>query len=367
VDYVKKVGCTAADRVPFLLRWFRRYHRDLPWRRRHDLYGIWVSEIMLQQTRVDTVIPYYREFLRRFPSLQRLAAAPLQDVLKSWEGLGYYSRARNLRRAARLVEESFHGRIPGDYDRFIALPGVGEYIAAAVMSIGRGHAVPVVDGNVLRVVCRWQGIGDDIRLGAAKKKVLSFLSEIIPAATPGLFNESLMELGALVCTPKNPRCPECPLRLDCFAFRHDRTGSLPVRSRKKPVPEYRVALALIRRQRRIFIQQRPENGHLGGLWEFPGGKCRSGEEPRAAVVRECREELGAGIEALAELAVVRHAYSHFKVVLHVFACRLACGRIHSRRPHAWVNVRDLDRYPFPAANHKFFPKLREKFADLSDK
>ncbi len=289
--------------------------------------------------------------------MKKLAAAPLQDVLKAWEGLGYYSRARNLWRAARLVAEHLHGRIPVEYDRFRELPGVGDYIAAAVLSIGRGIVVPVVDGNVLRVVCRWQGIDSDVLQASTRRKVRSFLEEIIPAATPGMFNESLMELGALVCLPRDPLCPDCPLRPGCFACRRGRTGSLPVRSRKGPVPEYRVALAVIRRGDKVFIQQRPEHGHLGGLWEFPGGKCRAGEEPRRAVVRECREELGVEVEALAELAVVRHAYSHFKVVLHVFICRQTGGRISTRRPHAWVRDDGLKKYPFPGANHKFFPKL----------
>ena len=356
---MKKNAAGSSDPVRRPERWFAGNCRDLPWRRRHDLYGIWVSEVMLQQTRVETVVPYYRDFLLRFPTLQRLAAAPLQEVLKAWEGLGYYSRARNLWRAAKLVTENFHGRIPREYERFIELPGVGDYIVAAVMSIGCGHPVPVVDGNVLRVVCRWQGIGDDTRLGATKEKVRSFLRGVIPAASPGRFNEALMELGALVCTARNPLCPKCPLRLDCFAFRLGRTGSLPVRSRKNPVPEYRVALAVIVRARKIFIQQRPESGHLGGLWEFPGGKCRAGEKAEAAVVRECGEELGIEVEALAKLAEVDHAYSHFKVRLHVFICRPRGGRIRTPRPHAWARFAELREYPFPAANHKFFPKLKD--------
>jgi A/G-specific adenine glycosylase len=344
--------------IMLLLNWFNRNRRDLPWRQRRDLYAIWVSEVMLQQTRVSTVLPYYRDFLKRFPTLKRLATATLQDVLKAWEGLGYYSRARNLWRAARLVRENFHGRIPDDYGQFRKLPGVGDYIAAAVLSISRGLAVPVVDGNVLRVVCRWQGIGDDIRLAATKKKVRSFLCEIIPAAVPGRFNEALMELGALVCLPKDPLCPQCPLRQGCFAFRQGRMGSLPVKSKKRPGPTYRVALAVIVRKGRIFIQQRPEQGHLGGLWEFPGGKCLAAEKPELAVVRECHEELGVGVEALSKLAEVRHAYSHFKVVLHVYACRLLKGLPKTRQPHAWVKSGELNRYPIPAANHKFFPQLR---------
>lgn len=346
-----------AARVAPLLRWFGRRRRDLPWRRRRSLYRIWVSEVMLQQTRVETAVPYYRRFLRRFPTLKALAAAPLQEVLKAWEGLGYYSRARHLLHAARLVAERHGGRIPTRYDRFRALPGVGEYIAAAVLSIGAGAALPVVDGNVLRVVCRWQGFAGDIRLPATRRRVRAFLEGIIPADVPGRFNEGLMELGALVCLPRAPRCPACPLCPGCFAFRRGRTGSLPVKGRRKPVPEYTVALAVIVRRGRVFIQQRPEEGHLGGLWEFPGGKCRAGERPLDAVVRECREELGAEVEALRELAVVRHAYSHFKVRLHVFACRLRRGRVRPGRPHAWVRAADLGAYPFPAANHRFLPRI----------
>ena len=363
---MKKDPGPGFDPVAPLRKWFAQERRDLPWRRRRDLYAIWVSEVMLQQTRVETVVPYYVRFLKRFPSLKQLAAAPLPDVLKAWEGLGYYSRARNLWRAAGRVVEKFRGRIPATYEHFRELPGVGDYIAAAVLSIGRGLVMPVVDGNVLRVACRWQGIDSDIRLPAAKRSVASFLGRVIPADAPGDFNESMMELGALVCLPKNPLCRQCPLQPGCYADRHDKTGSLPVKSRKKPVATYRVALAVIRRAGRVYIQQRPENGHLGGLWEFPGGKCRDEEDPQKAVRRECREELAIEVEPLAELAVVRHAYSHFKVVLHVFACRLAGGLIRARQPHAWVKVSDLDRYPFPAANHKFFPKLREKFTNTSD-
>ena len=346
-----------AARVAPLLRWFGRRRRDLPWRRQRSLYRIWVSEVMLQQTRVETVVPYYRRFLKRFPTLKALAAAPLQDVLKAWEGLGYYSRARHLLRAARIVAGQHGGRVPAGYAGFRSLPGVGEYIAAAVLSIGAGAALPVVDGNVLRVVCRWQGFAGDVRLPATRRRVRAFLEGIIPAAAAGRFNEAMMELGALVCLPRAPRCPGCPLRPGCFAWGRGRTGSLPVKGRKKPVPEHEVALAVIARRGRVFIQQRPEEGHLGGLWELPGGKCRPGERPRDAVERECREELGAEVQALRELAVVRHAYSHFKVRLHVFACRPLRGRIRSRRPHAWVRAADLGAYPFPAANHRFLPHV----------
>ncbi|HSQ34470.1 MAG TPA: A/G-specific adenine glycosylase [Candidatus Binatia bacterium] len=356
---MKKVSGRPFVPVPLLLRWFERNRRDLPWRRRRGLYPIWVSEVMLQQTQVETVVPYYLDFLKRFPTAAKLSAAPLQDVLKAWEGLGYYSRARNLWQSVRLVQGEGGGRIPGAYAAFRKLPGVGDYIAAAVLSIGRGLVVPVVDGNVLRVVCRWQGIRGDIRLAATKEKVRSFLQSVIPSDAPGRFNEAMMELGALVCVPKTPHCRRCPLHLDCFAFREGCTLSLPLKSKGKPVPTYRVALAVIVRRDRIFIQQRPESGHLGGLWEFPGGKCEPEETPLQAVVRECSEELGVEVDVSKKLARVRHAYSHFKIELHVYACALSGPPPQASRKNAWIRAGELSRYPFPAANHKFFAEIKE--------
>jgi len=303
-------------------------------------------------------VPFYREFLRRFPSVKKLAAAPLQEVLKAWEGLGYYSRARNLWRAARQVVENLHGRIPLEYDRFRELPGVGEYIAAAVLSIGR--AFPCRSWTAMCCALSAAGRGSAATCAGRQRGARSAPSW--RRSSPGMTRAGSTRLdgiGALVCLSGEPRCPDCPLRPGCFACRRGRTGSLPVRSRKGPVPEYRVALAVIRRGRRVFIQQRPEQGHLGGLWEFPGGKCRLGEAPRQAVVRECREELGIDVQVEAELAVVRHAYSHFKVILHVFVCRPGPGRIRSPRPHGWVMMAELGRYPFPAANHRIFSLLEE--------
>jgi A/G-specific adenine glycosylase len=356
---LKRVSSGKFDPAPVLSRWFASHSRDLPWRKNRSLYRVWVSEVMLQQTQVITASGYYKRFLNRFPSLSRLAAASLPEVLKIWEGLGYYARARHLWLAAGVVRDEHNGRIPTSYAGFRKLPGVGEYTAAAVLSIACGQVLAAVDGNVLRVVCRWQGISGDIRLPAIKQSVRFFLETIIPEGAPGMFNEALMELGALVCLPKNPLCRQCPLRHDCFAFGHGKTALLPVKSRKKPVPMHHVALGVILRAGKMFIQQRPETGHLGGLWEFPGGKCRPGEKPELAVIRECREELGVGMNVSVKLAEVHHAYSHFKIILHVFICRLSSGNPVSAQPHAWVKIRDLGKYPFPAANHKFFPLLKK--------
>jgi len=356
---LKKHSAPDFDPASLLLGWFGHHRRDLPWRRCRGIYAVWVSEVMLQQTKVATVVPYFRRFLKRFPTLRRLAAAPLAEVLKAWEGLGYYSRARNLWRAACWLAENSHGRIPTDYREFRKLPGVGDYTAAAVLSIACRLAVPVVDGNVLRVACRLWGIDQDIRLTATRKLVASRLEAFIPPTAPGVFNEALMELGALVCMPKNPCCRQCPLQPRCQAHGHGLTAVLPVKSKRMRPPLYQVALAVIVRGGKFFVQQRPEVGHLGGLWEFPGGKCRAAEKPEKAVLRECREELGVEVAVSAKLAEVPHAYTHFKIVLHVFVCRLRGGSLRTRQPHAWIRFADLAHYPFPAANHKFFPKLKE--------
>jgi A/G-specific adenine glycosylase len=345
-----------------LLAWYRAHRRDLPWRRTGDIYAVWVSEVMLQQTRVETVIPYYGRFLARFPTVAALAAAPLQDVLKLWEGLGYYTRARNLHRAAQRVVAEHGGRIPSTYEDFRALPGVGDYIAAAVLSIAAGAPLPVVDGNVLRVWARWRGLAEDIRKPRTLRRVREELAGNIPAATPGDFNQALMELGATVCVPASPRCRECPLAADCVALREGRTAELPVRPARPAVPHHEIAVGVIRRRDgRLLIQQRPEEGLLGGLWEFPGGKLEAGETAAEAVRRECREETGLEVAVEAALAEVRHAYSHFTVTLHVFVCR-AGGRVRCRRPHRWVRPAELGDYPFPGANKKFFGPLKDFLA-----
>lgn len=315
--------------VSALLDWYGRWQRDLPWRRANDIYRIWVSEVMLQQTQSATVIPYYRLFLKHFPSLGRLARAALQEVLKVWEGLGYYSRARNLRQAARLVQERHHGRVPRDAHKFRSLPGVGDYIAAAVLSIADHQRLPVVDGNVLRVFCRWSGLADDIGRTATKKKIFNRLLSLMPAKSPGDFNQALMELGALVCLPRNPLCPMCPLRQACTARVLRKTDSLPVKKKRPPVPLHRVALGVIDRQEKIYVQRRPDIGHLGGLWEFPGGKARPGETMTRALKREIREELGIVVGREKEIAVVKHGYSHFKVdcmCSPAAGCPAACSR-----------------------------------------
>jgi A/G-specific adenine glycosylase len=342
-----------------LLSWYDKNKRDLPWRKTGDPYKIWLSEVMLQQTQVKTVIPYYQRWLKKFPFIQDLATAPEQEVLKLWEGLGYYNRCHNFQKAAQLVCKHYNGKVPNHPDLFLALPGVGPYILAAVMSIAFKHALPVVDGNVLRVFTRYMELWDDIAKSETRKKIYQYLMDLIPKANPGDYNQAMMELGALICTPKNPTCSSCPLKKSCQAKAKGMVDSLPVRAKKKKTPLYRVALAVILRNDKFLIQKRPTTGHLAGMWEFPGGKIKINESAKQAVTRECWEELDASVKIIQKLKMVKHAYTHFKIELNIFICRLSSSTVRplQDQPIKWIRPEEVSLYPFPAANYKFFKEL----------
>jgi len=344
-----------------LLRWYARAKRDLPWRRARSPYRIWVAETMLQQTQVRTVLPYYRRFLRRFPSAKALAEAPLDAVLAVWAGLGYYGRARNLHRAAKEVRARHRGRIPRDRDGLLALPGVGRYTAGAVLSIAFNRPEPVVDGNVARVLCRLFAVDSDPAAGRTQTRLWTLAHALIAPRRPGDFNQAMMELGSLVCTSKEPACPRCPVATLCEAFREGRQLDLPRTRRRKRTPHYDVAVALLWRSGKLLITKRPPDGMLGGLWEFPGGKRRDGEPLAAAVAREVREETGLVVSVGEGLPPVKHAYSHFRVTLHAFHCKVIGGRLRaaSRDGHAWVAPGELAAYPFPSGSRKIIEQLRQ--------
>jgi A/G-specific adenine glycosylase len=331
----------------------------MPWRDRPSPYRVWVSEIMLQQTRVDTAIPYFRRFVAAFPSVRALAAAAPQDVLKAWEGLGYYSRARNLQRAARQVLTLHGGRLPRTSARLRGLPGVGPYTAAAIASIAFREPCPVVDGNVLRVMARFRAIAEATHRSSVRRRIETFLASHVPRERPGDFNQAIMELGALVCRPRHPLCPACPLRRWCRAFLTEATDRLPLPRQRKTLPHYSIAACVIRKRGRVLIAQRRDDQMLGGLWEFPGGKRLPGETLEETAEREIREEIGIRIVVLRRLCVVRHAYTHFRITLHAFACRHVSGRACAIETAAvrWVRPADLRTYPFPAADRPILDLL----------
>jgi A/G-specific adenine glycosylase len=315
---------------------------------------------MLQQTRVPTVVPYYERFLRRFPTVESLARARLDTVLKLWEGLGYYSRARNLHRAAQEVVERFDGQFPQTAAKLLTLPGIGRYTAGAIASNAFDERAPIVDGNIERVLCRVFRIHGNPKDSAVHKMLWSVADDLVPANKPGLFNQALMEIGSEVCTPRHPRCEDCPLSRACQAKRHGEQLSLPQRSPKKPLPSHTVVVGVIRKAGRILIDKRKPEGLLGGLWEFPGGKKEPGESLEAALLREVQEELAITIRVERPLAVVDHTYSHFRVRIHAFECTCVSGkpRCITCVQFKWVRPQDLGRYAFPAANNKIIQVLR---------
>ncbi|MCK5801582.1 MAG: A/G-specific adenine glycosylase, partial [Lentisphaeria bacterium] len=347
-----------------LEHWFHQNSRELPWRDDPTPYRVWVSEIMLQQTRVQAVRPYFERFMERFPTLISLAEADQEAVLKAWEGLGYYSRARNLHAAARQVMAG-GGTIPGTVDELLSLPGIGAYTAAAVASIAFGVQKAVVDGNVLRVVARFQAIREDVRAVPVRREIQSWLDTVIAKAEdPSAFNQGMMELGALVCVPGTAKCGVCPVARWCEAFRQGLVAELPLRRPRKTVPHYDVAVGLVRHQGRILVARRDDASMLGGLWEFPGGKCESGESPEDACVREILEEVDLPVRVSERICTVEHAYSHFRITLSAFWCECVgddAPSVRCDRPTRWVAPEELAALPFPAANHKIFAHLGPPF------
>jgi A/G-specific adenine glycosylase len=324
----------------------------LPWRETRDPYAIWISEIMLQQTRVDTVIPYYQRFLERFPTVEILARATLGDVLKLWENLGYYARVRNLHKAAGEIAARFGGRIPERLEEIIRLPGIGRYTAGAILSIAFAQAVPAVDGNVRRVISRLHAIEESVDNDEVRERIEGLVRTLVPTRDPGHFNQALMELGAVCCTPKSPACAVCPLQEDCLAQLQGLAHRLPVRGKKKSVPHREVVAAVIRDgEGRLLLVQRPPEGLLGSLWKFPGGILNPLEGREEGLERIVRDELGIGIGVGAPLASVNHAYTHFRITLTAFSCTLAEGS-PAGPPWRWADADEIERLPFSRADRR---------------
>jgi len=362
-----------------LLPWFAANRRDLPWRRNRTPYRVWVAEIMLQQTRVDTVIDYYRRWMKAFPSWKALARAPQADVLKAWEGLGYYSRARNLHAAAWIVSDDLKIRNSRDWkiraEKFQCLeeflrnfPGIGNYTSAAIASLAFNEDAAVVDGNVIRVLSRLFAFGGDTKTAAGKKKMQDWADELLVKGRAGECNEAMMELGALVCLPKNPKCLECPMQKTCAAFAKGSPEKFPVMKKKAKVPHIVVGAAVtMNRKGEILIAQRKQTDMLGGLWEFPGGKLEDDETIEECIARELKEELGINVAVGEFLMTVKHAYSHFTMTMHVYYTKIISGR---PRPldcadYAWVKRAELSTYAYSKADLHVVAKLQEEFSSLT--
>lgn len=343
-----------------LLDWYQQQGRSLPWRQQRDPYAIWVAEIMLQQTQVKTVIPYYERWLAAFPSVEKLATADLQQVLKLWQGLGYYARARNLHKASQEILQLHGGIFPNQLEAVLALPGIGRTTAGGILSAAFNQPVSILDGNVKRVLARLTAL--QIPPPKATKQLWQLSDALIDPEQPRDFNQALMDLGATVCTPQNPTCQQCPWISHCEAYNLGIQSELPMREPNSPIPHKQIGVAVIwNDQGHILIDRRPQSGLLGGLWEFPGGKIEPGETVLDCIKREIREELGIEIEVGDRLITIDHAYTHFRVTLMVHHCRhisgepqpLECDEVR------WVTLDELDRYPFPAANVQIINALRQ--------
>jgi A/G-specific adenine glycosylase len=346
-----------------LLNWWDAGHTDLPWRRTADPYAIWVAEIMLQQTQVGTVLRYYDRWMARFPTVAALAEAPLEDVLKQWEGLGYYGRARNLHAAARQVVEHHQGRLPASAAELVRLKGIGPYTAGAIVSIAFRLPVPVVDGNVTRVLSRLYDLPEDVSRPATRRRLWQMAAELVPGDRPGDHNQALMELGQRVCVPVAPECHRCPLGASCLARSRGTQLERPVRPPRRRTPHFDVTAGVIRRgDGRFLITRRPLDGLLGGLWEFPGGKREDGETLEESLRREITEELAIDITVQRPMTVIKHAYTHFRITLHVFHAVYAGGQIQHLgvADHAWVDLDGVGGYAFASTDRQIIDWLRSE-------
>ena len=350
-----------------LLAWYRESKRDLPWRKTNDPYRIWVSEIMLQQTQVDTVIPYYQRFLERFPDLTALAAASLEEVLKVWENLGYYSRARNLHRAARIIVEKHGGIFPGNAESVMALPGIGAYTAGAILSIAFGEKIPAIDGNVRRVIARLYGIEGLITEPATLREIAGLADGLVAAQGTSLgdagdFNQALMDLGAMVCVPGIPLCRQCPLQRNCISLEQGKETLIPVSIKKKPlVLKHATAALIIDSKGRFLILQRPEHGLLAGLWKLPGGFQSGRESLRASLEKTVWEETGVTIASAETVARVNHTFTHFRMKLHGFRCTVS-GKISPSKvtTFKWITPPAMSKYAFGKADRELLRKMIEQ-------
>jgi A/G-specific adenine glycosylase len=350
--------------VPFtqkIITWFKTHQRDLPWRGNPTPYAVWVAEIMAQQTRLETMLPYFQRWMASFPTIEDLAAAPQQEVLNLWEGLGYYSRARNLHKAAQVVVNEFGGELPGKVKSLRSLPGIGRYTAGAIASTAFGLDEAAVDGNVKRVLARVFQVEEPVDSPAGERRIWALASEHLPPGQAGDYNQALMELGALVCLPSKPDCAQCPIQGDCQAHTAGHQAEYPRRKPKTKIPHHTVTAAVIQKGEHVLIAQRAQADMFGGMWEFPGGKQEEGESLKSCLKREIKEELGVKIKVREEIGVFDTTYTHFRVTLHAFLCQLDRGtpqpiEVDDLR---WVTLDELDDYPMSKLDRLISQELQQ--------
>jgi A/G-specific adenine glycosylase len=368
VSAAKPPSCVHVDTLPFnktaivrrILAWYRLHGRQLPWRQSRDPYAIWVSEIMLQQTQVATVIPYYLAFLERFPTVTALANAHPDQVIKCWENLGYYHRARLMHRAAKLMAEKWDGKLPSHQDDLIRMPGIGPYAAGAIGSIAFGRRVLALDGNAKRVYVRLFAYEKRIDGKAGEAVIRRMAQPLLPASCPGIFNQAIMDLGATLCTPRRPSCTICPLKDYCLAFAKGLQDRLPIPKKKRALPHKDMTASVITdKTGKVLIVKRPEHGLLPGLWKFPGGELNGEGSLLEALEMRVLEELGVTVRVLGPITSVKHTFTHFRMTLHAFRARIRRGRPKpvTCAGLAWVRPEDLLDFAFSKADRQIVHHL----------
>ncbi|MCW5202603.1 A/G-specific adenine glycosylase [Desulfobulbus sp. US4] len=345
-----------------LLSWFAENQRPLPWRKEYHPYHVWISEIMGQQTQMERVVAYFNNWIRQFPDIQTLAAASEQEVIKAWEGLGYYSRVQNIRKAADILVQKYGAELPDDESQLLALPGIGPYTAAAILSIAFNRAVPLLDANVERILCRLDDIDLPVKQTTIQKLLLQRCSDLLPQDDARNFNQALMEFGALICTPKKPACTACPLQQHCLSYARDIVDLRPIPGKKEKRIDISMACGIIQHSDRFYIQQRLEKDVWGGLWEFPGGRIKEGESPEQAAVREIIEETEFQVTDLRPFATAVHHYTKYRVTLEAFFCTLQDNQsvepvLHAASQYKWVTFNELSTFAFPAGHRQLIEKM----------
>ena len=347
-----------------LLQWFAKNGRDLPWRHTYLPYHIWISEIMLQQTQMDRVVVYFNRWLDRFPDIASLAEAQEQEVLLLWEGLGYYSRAKNILRTADLLTRRHGGALPEDHAALLKLPGIGRYTAGAIMSLAFNQSHPIVDANVERVFARLFNLAAPVKEKRTQAFIWHKAAELIPNGKARFFNQALMELGALICLPRSPRCNGCPVRDHCEAFTQTMVNERPVAGKTQETIPITMASGVLLHHEKIYIQKRLADDVWPNLWEFPGGRIKEGETPEQALVREYLEETGFKIHGLEKICTIRHSFTKYRVTLHCYHCHLRDNTtepiLNAAQEYKWASPDELENFAFPAPHRRLIQRLARK-------
>ena len=338
-----------------ILTWYSKHARDLPWRNHPDPYAIWVSEIMLQQTQVSGVIPYFTEWMKRFPDISTLSRARERDVLSMWEGLGYYARARNLSKASRVVMRDYRGVLPSDMNELRKIPGIGIYTAAAIASMAFGADEVALDGNIKRVIARVFNFRIPVNTSTGEKTLIVLASRYLPAGRAGDYNQALMDIGATICLPKNPDCEICPVKNICEAWKKNLQERLPVIKRKPKPPTLIKAAAVVKEGRKVLIIQRQSKGLLGGMWEFPSAEVKGNPSVELSSVINSTYKLK--VTSTKHLDTINHAYTHFKLTEFVFLCTLK-KEAKLLPGFRWISIDGLSNYPMGKVDRWIANKIK---------